>query len=432
MKICSRIKIFRGGKWYKTVFFKDIVALYFLTFIVILPLVCWNLRHTPYEVFFRRNETLEKTMLKLKNQERFKQSLAVLNKTNTAFPGLSSGYAKRYSGGKMSMTHHVLHNGGVIREHQIGIAVTIITVSRNKILMENYRPHYLVQTVAAFLQTINQTADDIPVDLSICNVDRVPKSHTDMNYMPKWITVFQRFSKPNHSKLSYDALIDKEKEDYIFCLEKALEKNMTFALLVEDDALPHSELFHVLRTKIISLFHHERRRKSLENVLFVKLYHPERLLSFLSLEYERLPELFSLTCLLTGILVPMYIKLRPNINTSKMNISFAFLIYSACVFISIGRQNIMQTRRFSHHLFQMTPGPGCCTPAMLFPRSGGRIVIEYLKSVRCGKEFAKDMALAKLIYESRNKSRLIQPNLFQHIGHFSSLRSGFINPFFVQ
>ena len=90
-----------------------------------------------------------------------------------------------------------------------------------------------------------------------------------------------------------------------------------------------------------------------------------------------------------------------------------------------------QLRRVSKHLYQVTPAPSCCTPAMLFPRSGGKLVMDFLKTVECQKGFGKDAALDKLVREKKYSTKMIQPNLFEHIGHFSSLRSGFISPFLI-
>lgn len=397
--------------------------LYLVTFLFILPVLCRNLRHTPYEIFFYKNETAEKNILIAKNEDRFNQSVSLLKKIHS------------YADSRVNVTRHQSRNKSIpIRD---GIAVTLITIARNKALKENYRPHYLVQSVAAFVQLIKvkQKTDGIHVHFSICNVDSDRRSHTDMEYIPKWITVFHRFSKNNDSTiLSYNALLDKEKDDYVFCLEKAFEQNLTYALLVEDDTLPQDDLFPVIKTKILAANADERRRNSLENVLYVKLYHPERLLGYFSIEVERLPELLCLAVIFSAILVRMYAKWLHNSRPFFLsaNVFGVFFIYSLCVLFLIGRQNIMKFRFFSHHLYQMTPAPSCCTPAMLFPRAGGKVVMQYLRGVTCRKHFGKDIALDRLVRERRHITRLIQPNLFQHIGHYSSLRSEFINPFSVE
>lgn len=408
------------SKWCRSQLFRDSVGLYLVTFLFILPFLCRNLRHSPYEIFFSKNKTAEKIILIANNEYRFNHSVSLLKKMHN------------YTDIRVNATRHKSQKTSSPISN--GIAVTIITIARNKAMKENYRPHYLVQSVATFVKLIKK-ADGVPLHFSICNVDSDPRSHTDMDYIPKWITVFHRFSKNNasrHTVLSYNDLLDKEKEDYVFCLEKAFEQNLTYALLVEDDTLPRADLFPVIKAKILAANAEERRRNSLGNVLYVKLYHPERLLGYFSLEIERIPELFCLAVIVSSILVRVYTKWRHDSRPLCANVFVVFFIYSLCVLFLIGRQNILKVRLFSQHLYQMTPAPSCCTPAMLFPRAGGEIVMQYLRGVTCHRQFGKDIALDRLVRERRHITRLIQPNLFQHIGHYSSLRSAFINPFWVE
>lgn len=414
---------------------RDFTVLFLLTFVVILPLCCKELRHTPYERFFPKNETEEKNLLIRTNEERFNYSLKILRGFDDISPSNEPKYSLNLRKTLLSQegtTFFKSSTGANSSSQRNGIAITIITVSRNKYMEENYKPYYLVQTVAHFLKSINETVLAFPLHFSVCNVDTHPFNHVDMTLLPKWIPIFQRFKLNVDTAFSYDAMLNKEKEDYMFCLEKAMEQNMSYSLLVEDDALPHRDLFSVIASKLSILSSKRTDSGYLEDVLFLKLYHPERLLGYISLEWERIPELLSLAGLLTTALAHIYSRWRPNAKLHQKTAFFILFLYSVLILLLIGRQNLLPLRRISRYFYQMTPAPSCCTPAMLYPRAGAKVVLDYLKTVQCKKGFGKDMAVDKLVRDKGLSTRFIQPNLFQHIGHFSAIRTGFINPFLVQ
>lgn len=411
---------------------RDFAALYLLTFCVILPLCCQHLRHTAYERFFSRNETSEKERLIRENKARYNYSMDILKRFGSS--AIEKDHEPMMNFRKaLSMKRTAVLTNFTEREsgaYTNGIAISIITTARNRQMQDNYKPYYLIQTVAYFLRLIHENDLKFPVYLSICNVDTHPSSHIDLQQLPKWLPVFQRFESDVNNYFSYDDLLNKEKEDYVFCLEKTMEQNLSYSLVVEDDALPHSDLISVLTTKFVQ--NNFRDLKHSSDILFVKLYHPERLLGYISFEWERIPELLSLALLLTLLLIHVYSKWRTVDKTSRKVLYLLLFIYTASLLLAIGRQNLLPFRRISKYLYEMTPAPSCCTPAMLYPRAGGKVVLEYLRTIRCKRGFGKDMALDKLVRERGHTTRFIQPNLFQHIGLFSAIRAGFINPFLVQ
>ena len=408
---------------------RDIFLLFLVTFGVTLPCLSLNLRHTIYDRVIPKNEAREKNIMMKENTERFNMSAAYLKRLdktgeyktlmlNLEKPILTENPSRSFSNG-MNAT----------------LAVTIITVSRNRHTVENYEPKYLTQTLASFLRLLNTTnygPKHFRVGLFVCNVDPEPYSYAEVQTFPKWITVFQRFQYNSVplSHMRYDDKIDKEKQDYVFCLEKSLEQNVSHALLVEDDALPVRDLFPVIDQLVFSNSGNAGTSAS-DDILFFKLYHPERLLGYISLEVERIPELLSLSCLFSLILLRVYTKWRPKTALPVPCLWIIFFIYSGLTFLALGRVNIIEFRRLSRYLYQLTPAPTCCTPAMLFPRKGGLLVAQYLKSITCRSKFAKDTALDRFREKRGLIARMIQPNLFKHIGQFSSLRSELVNPFIV-
>ena len=401
---------------------RDVILLFILTFCVALPCLSLRLRHTMYERFIPKNEAKEKAKLLKENTVRLNESL---------------DYIKHIEEGDFYKTLNFAREHKSDGQSQImdsTLAVTIITVSRNRHTISSYEPKYLTQTVASFLKLHNAKTFNFSrfkVGLFICNVDPLPDSYAEVNALPRWIKVFQRFSHNGVplSNMAYDAIIDKEKQDYVYCLEESLAQNVSHVLLVEDDALPLPDLFPVIDQLIFSNFENAGISSS-GNVTYFKLYHPERLLGYISIEFERIPELLSLSCLLSTILLWMNSKLSSRSLPVPLFLA-VFFIYSGLLFLALGRVNVIEFRRLSKYLYQLTPAPTCCTPAMLFPKQGGRIVADYLKSITCKSEFAKDTALDAFRKKKGLIARMIQPNLFKHIGQFSTLRSELVNPFIV-
>ena len=401
---------------------RDVFLLFILTFCIALPCLSLRLRHTIYERLIPKNKAREKVKLLRENSGRLNVSSTYLKHIDETDFYKTLNFVRRHEG------------EGQSQRMATTLAVTIITVSRNRHLILDYEPKYLTQTVASFLKLLKADTFDsrrFNVGLFICNVDPQPDSYAEVKALPRWIQVFQRFphSSVPLSDMTYDAVIDKEKQDYVFCLEQSLAQNVSHVLLVEDDALPLPDLFPVIDQLIFSNFENAGISSS-NNVTYFKLYHPERLLGYISLEFERIPELLSLSCLLSIVLLRMYTKW----SSRSLPVPFLwaiFFIYSGLTILALGRVNVIEFRRLSKYLYQLTPAPSCCTPAMLFPKQGGRIVADYLKSITCKSHFAKDTALDSFRQKKGLLARMIQPNLFKHIGQFSTLRPELVNPFIV-
>ena len=380
-----------------------------------------RLRHTMYERFIPKNEAKEKVKLQQENTERLNKSLEYLKHVDENSFYKTVNFGRRKGDGQFPRMDYTL-------------AVTIITVSRNRHTISSYEPKYLTQTVVSFLELLDEEtfrSSSFKVGLFICNVDPLPDSYAEVKALPRWIKTFQRFSHNGVplSNMAYDAIIDKEKQDYVYCLEQSLAQNVSHVLLVEDDALPLPDLFPVIDQLVFSNFGNVGISSS-SNVTYFKLYHPERLLGYISLEFERIPELLSLSCILATFL--LWMNSKWSSRSLPVTVLWAiFFIYSGLFFLAFGRVNVIEFRRLSKYLYQLTPAPTCCTPAMLFPREGGKVVADYLNSVTCKSKFAKDTALDAFRKKKGLIARMVQPNLFKHIGQFSTLRSELVNPFIV-
>lgn len=319
------------------------------------------------------------------------------------------------------------------------IGITIITVSRNRHRLDNYEPKYLTQVVAKFMKAIEETPDlKHKYQLFLCDVDPIPDSYSEIKPLAKLLPVFQRFGSDLDNPVVWQTMtisdrLEKEKRDYVFCGRKTLNANVSSIFLVEDDALPHDDLLPVLDRVISNVFDKSINNGGhyKKNVTYIKFYHPERLLGYLSLEPERIPELLCLSCILSLIMLLCYQRYRPVTASYTHIIWLCFFIYSCVLFIFIGRQNLLELRRVSSQLYQVTPAPACCTPAILYPRDGMEEVLRYLSSVKCKEKFGKDYALEEFRTTHKKTGLMVQPNLFTHIGMYSSLRNEVLDPFIV-
>lgn len=391
--------------------------LYSITFFVILPIVCFNMKNSLY--FVKHNEIGMKQLLLEKNSER-------INEARHYFEMLD----------QMKLNPMLQSFNGNQRAGSLRIAIMIITVSRNRHKIDSYEPMYLTQVVWKFLsllQGIKAEGFLHEVTFGICNVDHDPGTYDEATNISHFVPVFQRFSKTHFSMVH---TLEKEKQDYVFCLNRSLENDPDYVLLVEDDALPTADFFHVLD---YTLNMHLNRRSvrgelvlQFEDIAFVKFYHPESLLSFWNLERERIPELIALTVLLGTVITIVYVFIVKDKKSNVSAITGSLFIYSFLVVAIIGRPNFTNLRSvLSPYLHTFTPAPSCCTPALLFPAKGAVEVISYLDKITCSNNFGKDSGLDNLLSERNLKAYLVQPNTFTHIGLYSSLRDKIVDPFIV-
>lgn len=398
---------------------KRFVALYLVTFVVIFPVLCFMLRNSFCSL--RYDEGAKKRFLLTENSRRLEEAqhyFEMLDRTKL---------------------HQMLQQfNNVRRQDTLSIALTVITVSRNRHKVDEYEPNYLTQVIWKFLMLLHLIESEgfaHQVSLSICNVDHDPATYVEAINISRFVPVFQRFNKTHFSMVHP---LEKEKQDYIFCLNRSLENDPDFVMLVEDDALPTSDFFHVLDYTLTMHLSKRLLRGEFfpqhEAIAYVKFFHPDWLLSFWSLERERIPELISLTTIIGLALTYLYSSFRKSGDAKSITIAMCICIfvYSFLLVAAIGRPNVNKMRSIlSPYLHTFSPAPSCCTPAMLFPADGARQVVSYLDKVTCSNNFGKDSGLDRLLVEKGMRAYLVQPSTFTHIGLYSSLREKMVDPFIV-
>ncbi|XP_061194206.1 post-GPI attachment to proteins factor 4-like [Saccostrea echinata] len=396
---------------WKNKFWKHLGLITLVTYFVALPLLSLRYRYTAYDEVWHKDKSHAQELMRNVNDQRIKEAQNYIN----VYGGMRN---------KLSL------------QQPADIGITIITVSRNRHRLDQYEPKYLTQVVGKTLQLLNETKHlkllKLTYSLFLCNVDDEPSSYFEFKNLKEIVTTFNRFPNSSSRPLfqrSIDRTLEKEKEDYIYCGEQAFKQNVSNILLMEDDALPNNDMISVVDHHLYSMGL-SKTGPHQSDITFIKLYHPDRLLGFISLEKERLPELFCLGLILTTCFVKAYLTIHPIEANHRKIIWLGFFVYSCLFVLAVGRQNFTALRRISKYLYQVTPAPFCCTPAIVYTKAGFHAVSSYLKSVRCKSGFGKDTAIDKLRkLNPKLRALLIQPNLFKHIGMYSSLRDQVLDPF---
>ena len=297
----------------------------------------------------------------------------------------------------------------------------------------------MVWRLLALLHNAQANGFTLHVHLSVCNVDSDPDSYKEAQRLKSLIQVYNRFSKLS---LSMDHPLEKEKADYVFCLKKSLELKPRYVLLIEDDALPEEDFFPVLQHMIHTrLDNHYVGGSLLPNPdpgVYIKLYHPDRLLGFISPESDRVPQLLSFGLVFGTIVALIYTRQTWEDQSSEprnwqvWQNWLWFFIYFVLVALAVGRVNLIQFRRlFSPNLYTLVAAPECCTPAMLFPNEGALQVATMLERVKCKMGYGKDAAIWRWRKTNKITGYMVQPNMVTHIGLYSALRTAILDPFIV-
>ena len=387
-------------------FARHMIWLYVVTFLFVLPLLCHDVRFSLY-YFDRRNITERQEVARHLNTRRLAEA--------TSFFELARSNSLKAMLGQLEM-------GSSSRE--LDVAITVITVSRNRNKFDSYTPRYLTQVSYQLLNILlhhqRQSYMTYSYTVSLCNVDSHPESYHEAANLSQW---FRTFKRPEPLSDHWN-IFEREKQDYAFCLNASLGLGSRYVLLMEDDALPHPDLVPVMERLIGGWVG--------QGTAYVKMYHPERVLGFINLEWERLPELVSVGLVLGTMLSRLYILLQPTCRSYSYRMWAVCVLYWVLVALAVGRPAILELRRyFAPHLYSIVPTPTCCTPAILYPQDVARDLVNYFSNVICDATFAKDMALSTFTHGRGKKGYLVSPNLFQHIGMYSSLRSEVLDPHII-
>ncbi|XP_015278575.1 PREDICTED: transmembrane protein 246 [Gekko japonicus] len=292
------------------------------------------------------------------------------------------------------------------------LLITIITVQRHPEF------HYVLQVASRFHRLLRECGPPCRRhQILLCNVETDPGSHWDAKLLSSFMSMANHYGGREKAELSPNQF-EKEKQDYAYCLEKSLQAyDPEYVLLVEDDAVPEEEIFPVLHHLLQVRF----SKAHLQDALYVKLYHPERLQRYINPEPMRILEWLGVGMFLGSLLGFLYAWVSSRSSPSWPVVLF-FALYSMLLVELVGRHYFLELRRLAPPLYSIVPATECCTPAMLFSASSAHRALGYLKELHCRPGFAKDTAIYSLLRTKGERAFVVEPNLFRHVGLFSSLR----------
>ncbi|XP_069083062.1 post-GPI attachment to proteins factor 4-like [Pleurodeles waltl] len=388
----------RGRHWLGTAI--HFLVLTVLTFLVLGPVICHRLL---YSYFYVRRWHLDRMSQDFLYQNLEDAHNAVQYFANFHLPANS--------------TPVVVVDGPRHAVAKPWLVITIVTIGRKPEF------HYLLQVVSRFHRLLAECGDACRHhQLFLCNVDPNPRTHEDAMLLAKFIPSVEHYDIVSENLGTN--LFEKEKQDYAFCLERTL---MTFdpeyVLMVEDDAVPLPDIFPVLNQLLCVRF----PDTPLGGALYFKLFHPERLQRYVNPEPMRILEWVGLGMFAGTILSWTYGRAVEQPGPSWPTFVF-FALYSMGLVELVGRHYLLELRRLSPALYNVVPVTECCTPAMLYSSDSAHRVLAYFAKTECRRGFAKDTALYYLLRHSREWAFVVEPNLVQHVGLYSSLRGDFDEP----
>ena len=390
-----------------------LLVLYVVTSVLVLPLVSYFLPWSRLYSLFHEMDKMHKEADSL-NDIRLKGAQDYFNSLN------HEESMKFYSNAMKS---------------DIDIVVALITVQRKS--LDGNRVGYLTQSVAKMDKLIKSDKSFKSSYLFLCNVDRYPSSHAEADKISKFIPMYNRYDNKSallsertelYKKTFYDGdAYYKETVDYMFCLETAFTLNSKYVLLLEDDTVPCLSLFSVLQSKLTN----QKIHSMLYNQEFshIKLYYPQRWQGFAN-EPIRITELLSYGAVGGALFLLIYTLVcskctkNNNIPYRHKMLYFVFgAVYVITVLSVIGRQTVLDLRRISPSLYYFRESPGCCTQAMLYSQKVIPDLVSFLAQDKILHGFHTDLAIYEFIKQTRYVGYQIEPNLFYHVGMYTSLQT---------
>ena len=368
-----------------------------------------NSPHSIYFVGWSRERIIEEGMIA--NELRFgeaSQYLSQLNRTET----------------------HAFYRS-LQQQDNVDMAIAVVSVKRTGV---NHSVGYLTQVVTELDKIYKRDANFRSV-MFICNTFAGPGAHEEAEELARYFPVETRFPAGSTNETimtTGNFSYDKEKEDYVYCMQKALQYHTKHVCILQDDAVPRPDTFailkHVVETRVRTrLVAGEAISRDWASV---KLFYPGCWLGYELRNNRHHIELLSFGVAGGGL----YLLATLLLYTSDMprRVYYRTLLcvglYCILVCLAIGRQNVHAVQRLSKHFYSLWPAPECCIPATLFKAGPARDIARHLATVNCSRDLPVDIAMAAYTDAKNYASFLVQPNLITHIGLMSSLKGVSDNP----
>ena len=332
--------------------------------------------------------------------------------------------------------------------------IGVITVARNTLnLNDHQQTEYLTQVLSRLHEILDKSHALNEVYVFMCNVDPYPDKHKEAKRMADYIPHIRRNKTSSFYRGKNRHVL--EKQHYAFCLQSAQKYNSKYVLLIQDDAYPHENFYQVmndiLRTKLETRIQMGELVPDTGDWAWLKLNTPYYRNDFHSDMYS-IYQWVALTIFFAGSIALVFYTYQEcqhlvetpsrgrRASQNKMAAYLVFLVSFPCVFAiiwTIGRPYFLKARSLSSNFYYLEPGTSCCLPAVVYPRNKIFDIIEFISrdssqdeaKVKGVKGYEKVQPLDWALHDYREQKELRQylltPNIFTHIGFYSTLNLKF-------
>ena len=289
-----------------------------------------------------------------------------------------------------------------------------------------YNPGYLTQTVARLLQIFHSdnTAKFHRKKLLICSVDPQPQAFTELLQLSDFVQTISRYqTAQQRSDTVTENKLEKQKDDYAYCLQAASQFLSPYYMVLEDDVLVDKNAVETVNfvMNYFDLF-------SAEDWSFLKLYYPKKWSGY-GRSWQTATELGGYSvlggCFSSGVMLLLRRCRMRLLNCRNLWARLWFASGAVCtalLCVSIGRQYVESWREYLVSTHQLVKAPGCCTPAVLYPAGVISNLSTHLRHVHSDNQSAADIAIDGFARTHGFKRYLIHPNIAEHIGFLSTVR----------
>ncbi|XP_011677703.2 transmembrane protein 246-like [Strongylocentrotus purpuratus] len=392
----------RSQKWRK--FLVAVFAVYFLTFCIVLPILCRDLPLTKYYSLGRDTS----------KQHRLLKAIDI--------NGINADNAEKRLARMSKVATKQLYEESM-RKGKLRFVIVVQTIPR----LARPSPRYLTQLMVALHDILQDSGGVEETALFICNTKRPSTSvHKEAVALAEYFPMVQ--TSLGQELNPYE----REKEDYLFCLREAQKLSSEYVILLQDDALPHTDFYtvldHVLKHRVETQIHQGELHSDRDEWVWLKLNFPNSLA-----KYER-NYYFALEWVAVGLIGASFFVFIMSfmlsfccvMNTDKQKIEVLpqFLVgFAYCMLFTwlLGRPYVTLPLTLSKSFYKLGPGTSCCLPAVLYPQTQLQGIISFLEAVKLDSKNPLDFALDDYRAQSKLRQFLITPNLFSHIGVVSAL-----------
>ncbi|CAH1791739.1 unnamed protein product [Owenia fusiformis] len=377
------------------------LGVYTVTFLIVLPWIC---NEWAYSKYFQDSNTREKQLrnkVDKINTERLSKAKEYFNQSD---PEESIKFYKL-----LEMNSH------------IDIAVGVVTVKRTHPKLELGYLTQVMQAIDSIFKTHSKNLNNV---LFICNTDDSPKDYHEAKYLSEFVPmhILPHYKQGPSDKFS------KETSDYAFCLQAGLDYNPDYVLIIEDDTIPYKDIFTVIEHSLARL--RSQHYSQSKDWCYLKLFYPQKWQGYAN-ELMTIIEIIGLAAVggCATVAVLFVSSKRVTSNLTKCICFVLGAIYSVLFCVMIGRQYFLELRRLlSPWLYRVISAPDCCSPAILYPQHILNQLIPFLNSTISNKDKPFDYALDDFVRLHNYEQYLVEPNLLNHIGMYSSLKAQSSDP----